>query len=742
LDFVFLPSELEVWGDNRAEFIDLHDRPQKSSFASANNSQPKSSLKFNVHPFTHAPMTAPLICYILIGPPGSGKTTLAAKIRQQNPQYQIISTDQIRTQLLGNPANQENWPIIEAEVLSQIQQAITANHPIIYDATNSKRPHRIDLLQKLSHHPVYWVALHLQTTPDQCRKWNQQRNRQVPDAIIDDMAKSLKTFPASQAEGFTAVEEIKPLDDTLNLTTAHKAYISSTNSLNRRKNYEFHRYSRLQDFEQLMHLLALIIAHPGIGNLQQTAPATLETILGTLPTFESDIAEISAFMAKQHSPLYANPHTLQRDLDFLEHNGFFHCDRPLPDLQLDKIPDEISTILPFAHCYSDKDVFKRVLKTILWLAHNSLLREETKIQDNLFQNLCEQNIYHTTEYDTFRKDIQLVLKPYKILPPIAMKKGYFLGTGIFSKPELRNLFKVVKSLEKSIEDPISAEICNTFSARIANSSIFGTEETETFYPVRAIANQVVMECDHNTEGADYKKLRDLENAIENGELLELQTIKGAASYSKQQERKQAYSVYPLQIVFHNIGWYLGYERILPNQESLLEFARLDRIYIARKLNKSRSRLKQLKVLKSLKKLYTSSPSIYLGDSPEDQKNYLSRDPQKRKMVEVEIELWITDEAFDFISEEDKRFPQSQMKMSKPRLKDQFILAKEVFTESPSKDPQHPNLFIVTLPKWALDDIDFKRWIVSFGPEIKVIRPLIFLEKIRDFHKNAFAIYNA
>lgn len=165
-------------------------------------------------------MTAPLICYILIGLPGSGKSTLATKIRNQSPHYQIISTDQIRANLLGDATNQNSWPTIEAEVLSQIQQALTAGNPIIYDATNYRRHYRIDLLQKLAHHQnIDWVALYLKTPIEQCKAWNQQRSRQVPETIIDTMAIALKTFPPMRAEGFTSVNEIVNLSTDFPIKT-------------------------------------------------------------------------------------------------------------------------------------------------------------------------------------------------------------------------------------------------------------------------------------------------------------------------------------------------------------------------------------------------------------------------------------------------------------------------------------------------------------------------------------------
>jgi predicted kinase len=148
-------------------------------------------------------------CYILIGLPGSGKSTLAQQLLSYRPNYRIVSPDRIRKQLYGNPSIQGDWPTIEQHVIAQIQQSLLARTPIIYDATNYNRHHRIDLIQKLSALPsAQWIGLYLKTPLDQCKTWNQQRNRQVPEAIIDIMKQSLTAYPPNLKEGFTRIYEI------------------------------------------------------------------------------------------------------------------------------------------------------------------------------------------------------------------------------------------------------------------------------------------------------------------------------------------------------------------------------------------------------------------------------------------------------------------------------------------------------------------------------------------------------
>ncbi|WP_045057234.1 ATP-binding protein [Aliterella atlantica] len=153
------------------------------------------------------------ICYILVGMPSCGKSTLAAKIAASNPIYKIVSTDQIRAELYGDAIIQGNWQEVETQVLQQIHQHLTAGYPIIYDATNCQQAWRLDLLAKLAKYKnISWIALYVQTPLEQCQLRNQQRQRQVPESVIINMAQCLELSPPTTFEGFAAVYAIAPTD--------------------------------------------------------------------------------------------------------------------------------------------------------------------------------------------------------------------------------------------------------------------------------------------------------------------------------------------------------------------------------------------------------------------------------------------------------------------------------------------------------------------------------------------------
>ncbi|MFP4134118.1 MAG: AAA family ATPase, partial [Halothece sp.] len=267
-------------------------------------------------------------CHILIGCPSSGKSSLARQIQQENPHYQIISTDQIRAELFGDETIQGDWSQIDTQVYIAIDQALQAGIPIIYDATNAKRSWRMGLLEQLRQYPnVDWMGWYLKTPLETCLQWNQQRDRNVPESAIKRMSHWLKQFPPDDGEGFTLLHTLKPdtLDSWRQQVTQKISQLDKTkiNRENRNHSLTFHTYSRLLDFERLMYLIRLLIQYPGLGNLQTTAPENVQEVLGDKPHFQDEVEEICAFLAKTADPIYANREAVAQDLQWLESNGLY-----------------------------------------------------------------------------------------------------------------------------------------------------------------------------------------------------------------------------------------------------------------------------------------------------------------------------------------------------------------------------------------------------------------------------------
>ncbi|WP_235620761.1 AAA family ATPase [Halothece sp. PCC 7418] len=658
----------------------------------------------------------------MIGCPSSGKSTLARQIQQENPQYQIISTDQIRAKLFGDETIQGNWSQVEAQVYAAIDQALQAGIPIIYDATNAKRVWRMGLLQKLRQYAdVDWMGWYLKTPLETCLQWNQQRDRQVPESVIEQMSHGLKQFPPDDGEGFTALHTLKPdtPDSWLQQVNERISQLPKTkiNRNNRNRPLTFHSYSRLLDFERLMYLIRLLIQYPGLGNLQTTAPEVIQEVFGQQQEFPDEIEEICAFLAKIADPLYANPQAVAQDLQWLEQNGLLGGKDIKQPLALSVYQDQNDP----THQYSDIEPFSRLINTIRLILHDPFIRESgsTTLKSFVARLHTEGLIKHQAEdkqISNLRKDIEKVLKPYEILPHFSMRRGYFTGTAILSFPDLVKVFRLLESQAKSLEDPESLEVYELFQERMQWSQLADTQS----YPVRAIHNRNIVNLEKLSPSALARNMKKLEAAIAQGQLLELGRIAGSVRY--QSGKDNYFFAYPLQLVFHNIGWYLGLERYDGENQGLLQFERVDRLFLGHTPYQKRPLAEQWSALKRLRKLYECSGGIYLGKDVKQQQCYLSRDTSQRKLAEVRVELWFNDAMFRFISEGTKRFPLKQMKMSKSFNADLNRSNKTLFILKKSNDPHFPHRYQVKLPCWCVDDYDFHRWILGFGGQVKVITP--------------------
>ncbi|WP_413167972.1 AAA family ATPase [Capilliphycus salinus ALCB114379] len=609
--------------------------------------------------------TNQLICHFIIGVSGAGKSTFAARLATLG-NFALISTDNIRSQLYGNEITQGQWHEIEMEVLRQVQENVALGKPVIYDATNTKRSWRMALLQQFSRQDCDWMAWYLKTPLSVCLQWNQKRDRHVPENIIAEMYQHLQDFPPIIAEGFAAVTTIQNAEfDSHKIQqkiTSLPRSLTNRNNRTQNEKIEFHAYSSLLDFERLMHLIALLIEYPGLGTLQENSSEELLKVLGEVPQFPDSLAEITTVLEKLKGKIYADRKALTEDLHFLEENGLLHqkqqFDQTLAPVEIQILPCSHAEIT--AHTYSDIKPFKRLLTVIRLILNQPFLTDTGKGSlKTLAKVLSQQSGIEGDCYHQLRKDIEKVLKPYNILPPFSLKQGYFAGTGILSRSELKQIFGILQTHAKSIEDPIALETYQLFSERMALSDLDGYSP----YPVRAIAHRCIVNSNHLHSSVLLCNLRQVEEIIESGELVKLGRLAGRGRFPG--DREDEFLAWPLQIVFYRFAWYLGFEHEGGSQPGLLRFERLDRLFLGRRMMKTRSREEQEISLRNLQRLLEASPVIFLGRSAIEQQKFLSRKPAIRSEVEVKIELWFDDETFRFISEGTKRFPLRQMKMSPP-----------------------------------------------------------------------------
>ena len=732
-------------------------------------------------------MNQPLSCHFLIGLPASGKSTFAHKLQEIIPDAVIVSTDTARQKLYGDESNPGDWSNeVEPEVLRQIQNAISSNKPVIYDATNIRREWRMGMLMKIAEKlkeinssPVYWVAWHLQTPVNVCKQWNQKRQRQVPENVIEEYAELLDQFRPHKGEGFIQISEVsikqepttgnlfyevkvekKILDIQKAITVKH----DFSKKQNRKKNYIWHQYSRLLDFDRLMHLMSTAIRYPGIGNLSQTEPETLKKALKIeeLPKFDTAVDEITAVINQEYSPLYGDKKAITKDLLWLENNGLIGNTDVKSELDIDELePSAITEAHQlFTHRYSNLEAFSRLIKIIRLITYYPFLciDGKTATKETITIGDYSETVRHTAivgelinqeilpididDIDSRKRVENLVredlrqLKPYRIIhdpfnttpyaevtKKFAMNKGYFIGTGILSQNELNEIFNLLRSQSEQeyFNDPLAQNLYQTVKERMENSKLW--QDTPP-YPIKVIGSKSVVDFNH--EKVNRSRFEAFDDAIRNSQLIELEILRQPW---ESQKKVQYIKAYPLQIVFHLFAWYLGYEIAEEGaNQGLLYFERIDRLRVSRILG-SRDQKRQIQALKELNMLYQSSAGIYLGNSVIDQKKYLN--PKKRKSVEKTLKIYATKNSFKFLSETTERFPANQMKMTLPEWLEGKPYNKEIYCLK-TEEKYYPHVYRIeiTLPKWFVDDIYLIKWLVPWGKEVKVTEPKELIEKIK------------
>lgn len=137
--------------------------------------------------------------FVLCGLPASGKTTWANYVVANNPDTVIVSSNDIRKELLGDETNQEYQGKIFDVVHDRIKEAIRDGKNVIVDATGINRYERRQSLHA-GEDATTKICVQFETPMDICKERNANRERVVPDFVFTKMSR--KFVQPSNYEGF------------------------------------------------------------------------------------------------------------------------------------------------------------------------------------------------------------------------------------------------------------------------------------------------------------------------------------------------------------------------------------------------------------------------------------------------------------------------------------------------------------------------------------------------------------
>jgi hypothetical protein len=444
---------------------------------------------------------------------------------------------------------------------------VAAGIPVIVDATHARRPWRLAITQALSlPPPVEWIGWWFYTPLSTCLQWNQSRKRLVPEPVIREMAAALAdpVFGPSRAEGFAAVVAVVPthqrelqplLRDELALLD-HRI----RSARNREKHFALHGYARLLDLERLLYLLRLLSTYPELSAADPASRAELEAIVSPLP--EGDLADqAAAYLRRLHGECYGGAVATRSDLAWLAANGFCQSEaslapiQPPPSLPLplqsgEPGPGGVHGGYP---PLGDTPVFQRVFTLLRHLLQHPFDREAgTPLPEHLIaQTETIPGAYLPGEAATLRKDLEKLLTPYGFRHRNDnVRHGYAIGTALLSAHRLREIHGVVSQAAGRLADPTAQDLLRELEQRLA----WGGIAVDGATPVRAFANRSIVSTAlvRPDSLAAERQAEALETAIVERRRIELERYAMVGSFVD--SPNGSFRVWPLQLLFHNIGW--------------------------------------------------------------------------------------------------------------------------------------------------------------------------------------------
>lgn len=148
--------------------------------------------------------------YILIGVPGSGKSTYAEELYEKSERgITLVSSDQLRKSLYGNESCQDNPKKVFTLIHKIVIRELEHGFDVIFDATNIYAKDRMNLIEKVCCEvtkEVRFVAIYFDTPIETCVTRQELRRRKVPTKVIEKMGRQMEK-PTFQ-EGFDIIKTI------------------------------------------------------------------------------------------------------------------------------------------------------------------------------------------------------------------------------------------------------------------------------------------------------------------------------------------------------------------------------------------------------------------------------------------------------------------------------------------------------------------------------------------------------
>lgn len=362
------------------------------------------------------------------------------------------------------------------------------------------------------------------------------------------------------------------------------------------------------------------------------------------------------------------------------------------------------------HPHSDRHAFDRLMLLIATFIHypgigspDHLDNKTLTIHESLeavkakVSEIAKQYDIPLTKYSipTLRKDL-VTLRKYGILEKRIYRWGYFLGTGIMSFQDLQVALNALNSMAKYQRSPQAIRIYRELEKKLRNKQEI--ESTDFLYPVRSQIDRAIVytEIDEMIERQKnrynlYHSLDQVEKAIATGQAIEI--FRFTDPYSNQTGYLH---VFPLQLIYHDIAWYLLYEYV---ENGHLEIERIDRFTDhIQSINQPRDLETQKLSLTLAMRLFQNGWGLFLGNQSQQAQEIAGH------LEYIHIKVRFFAPVIAFIEEGEKRhISQSLDKSGKPDYID----------------------YSISLPERSVNE--FCRWVNQFVHNAQVLEPSDLVE---------------
>ena len=138
-----------------------------------------------------------IMCFIMCGPPGSGKSTLSKQLADQN-NAKLFCFDS-----LPNSHNPKYAESVRKQMWADIAEELRAGQSIVCDDVHTKLKWRSGFLTTTADIPCKKVLVVMTTPLDECLQRNANRKFRLPNLVVENSYKNME--PPTLDEGFDEI---------------------------------------------------------------------------------------------------------------------------------------------------------------------------------------------------------------------------------------------------------------------------------------------------------------------------------------------------------------------------------------------------------------------------------------------------------------------------------------------------------------------------------------------------------